>query len=443
MKNFKAGASSIDISPEKGIALCGYPNYERINIGVHDPLYASCIYINDGDKELVMVTADLVFFEKPYVKDLRFNIEKETGISSANIMLSCTHTHSGPFTRIKVAKEEIQFGWFSFAYPSYLEELKKKIVKVCCQAKDNAKFAKIGVGKGICGKEKGIGGNRDDKDGITDPSVGVIGIKDMEDKWIAIWVRYSLHPTLLQFDNMLVSADYPGYIRQYFKTEKPEAVFLFAQGATGDQSSRYFRKGETFDEAKRFGYAIAEEADKVISQIVFSGEAVFSNKSVDIIPPIKNLDTVSNAEKRLNDLRNKWSKLIKDNANYKEIQTCYLDRLGAEYDLYHSKCKEEKRPFLWVETEFPFEIQVIRLGDAYIVGIPGEIYVKYTLDIEKKSVSKNTFPITLTNGLGAGYIVTREVAQRRIFEAGVSLLKPESGDLIVNIATDIIKELNG
>ena len=443
MKIFKAGASNMDISPGKGIGLCGYPNYERKNIGIHDPLYASCIYLDDGDKELAIVTADLAFFEKQYVKDLRCNIEEATGIPSANIMLSCTHTHSGPFTRIKVAKEEIQFGWFSFAYPEYLEEVRGKIVKVVAKAKDNAKFAKIGIGKGICGKEKGIGGNRDDKDGIADPSVGVIGIKDLENRWIAIWVKYSLHPTLLQFDNIMVSADYPGYIREYFKTEKPEAVFLFAQGSTGDQSSRYFRKGETFDEAKRFGYSIGEETNKVLNQMVFSEKPVFSNKSVDIIPPIKDLDTVRDAEKRFSDLRNKWLKLIEDNADYKEIQICYLDRLGAEYDLYHSKCKEEKRPFLWIETEFPLEIQVMRFGEAYIVGIPGEIYVKYTLDIENKSVGKNTFPVTLTNGSGAGYIVTREAAQRRIFEAGVSLLKPESGDLIVNIATDIIKELNG
>ena len=443
MKNFKAGASSMDISPKKGIGLCGYPNYERKNTGIHDPLYASCIYIDDGDKELAIVAADLAFFEKQYAKDLRCNIEKATGIPSANIMLSCTHTHSGPFTSTKVEQEQIQFGWFLFAYPEYLEELKGKIVKVVVEAKNKAKFAKIGVGKGICGKERGIGGNRDDKDGLADPSVGVIGLKDLDNKWIAIWVKYSLHPTLLQYDSMLVSADYPGYIRQYIKAEKPEAEFLFAQGSTGDQSSRYFRDGETFDEAKRYGYSIAEEANKVLDQMIFSEKSVFFSKSADIIPPLKDLDTVSDAEKRFNDLKNKWLKLIEDKADYKEIQTTYLDRLGAEFDLLYSKCKEEKRPFLSVEAEFPLEIQVIRLGDAYIVGIPGEIYVKYTLDIEKKSPGKHTFPVTLTNGMGAGYIVTKEAAQRRIFEAGVSLLKPEAGDLIVGTATDIINELNG
>ncbi len=443
MKNFKAGASCEDISPKKGIGLCGYHNYERKNIGIHDPIYASCIYINDDNRELTLITTDLIFLDKQYVKDLRCSIEKATGIPSAGIMISCAHTHSGPFTKIKVTKEEIQFGWFSFAYPEYLEELKEKIVKVVAKAKDSAKFAKIGVGKGICGKEKGIGGNRNDKDGITDPSVGVIGLKDMDNKWIAIWVKYSLHPTLLQYDNMFVSADYPGYIRQYFKNEKPEAVFLFAQGATGDQSSRYFRKGETFDEAKRFGYSIGEEANKVLDQMIFADKAVFANKSVDIIPPLKDFDTVKNTEKRFNDLKNKWLKLIEDKAGYTEIQTAYIDRLGAEFDLYHSKCKEEKRPFMWIETEFPFEIQVLRLGDTYIVGIPGEIYVRYTLDIEKKSVGKNTFVVTLTNGTGAGYIVTKEAAQKRTFEFGVSLLNPESGDMIVNTATDIIKGLNG
>ena len=278
MKNFKAGASCIDISPKKGIGLCGYPNYERKNTGIHDPLYANCIYIDDGDNEIAIVTADLGYFEKPYVKVLRCNIEEATGIPQTNIMLSCTHTHSGPFTAMEIEDEEINFGWFTFAYREYLEELKEKIVRVVIEAKNRAKFAKIGAGSGICGKEKGIGGNRDDKDGLADPSVGVIGLKDVDDKWIAIWVKYSLHPTLLQYDNLLVSADYPGYLREYIKTKKPEAEFLFAQGATGDQSSRYFRNSETFDEAKRFGYSIGEEADKILNQMFFSEKSVISIK---------------------------------------------------------------------------------------------------------------------------------------------------------------------
>ena len=156
MQTFRAGASSVDISPERGIGLCGYHNFERKNIGIHDPLYACCIYIDDGDKEIAIVTADLIFLDKQYARNMRCDIEEVTGIPASNIMLSCTHTHSGPFTKVKVEKEEIQFGWFSFAYPEYLKELKSKIITVIANAKDNARYAKIGVGRGICGKEKGI-----------------------------------------------------------------------------------------------------------------------------------------------------------------------------------------------------------------------------------------------------------------------------------------------
>jgi len=84
-----AGTAIIDISPEKGVELAGYPHSPRPNTGVHDPLYAACLYLNDGTADVALVTMDLLFFGKSYVKKIR----ERTG---KTVMFTTSHTHSGP-----------------------------------------------------------------------------------------------------------------------------------------------------------------------------------------------------------------------------------------------------------------------------------------------------------------------------------------------------------
>lgn len=48
----KAGTGLVDITPEQGLELAGYPHYPRNNTGAHDPLYAACMYLNNGETEI-------------------------------------------------------------------------------------------------------------------------------------------------------------------------------------------------------------------------------------------------------------------------------------------------------------------------------------------------------------------------------------------------------
>ena len=47
----KAGMARVDITPPQGLELAGYPHYPRNNTGAHDPLYAACMYLNNGEEE--------------------------------------------------------------------------------------------------------------------------------------------------------------------------------------------------------------------------------------------------------------------------------------------------------------------------------------------------------------------------------------------------------
>ena len=92
-----AAMTRADITPPKGLELAGYPHYPRNNEGFHDPLYAACMYLRSGDQEAVMVTLDLLFFSKKHVQAVQDRVKKSCGIPADRVMISCSHTHSGPW----------------------------------------------------------------------------------------------------------------------------------------------------------------------------------------------------------------------------------------------------------------------------------------------------------------------------------------------------------
>ena len=107
----------MDISPEKGVQLAGYPHCPRPNEGVHDPLYATCMYLDNGDVKHAFVTCDLLYFAKPYVKELRSKFD-------FTITVTVSHTHSGPWVSKLHEYEEAEGVHNS---PEYISEFMKKL----------------------------------------------------------------------------------------------------------------------------------------------------------------------------------------------------------------------------------------------------------------------------------------------------------------------------
>ena len=140
--NLKAGVSIRDISPPQGLQLAGYPHFERKNIGIHDPLYASCIYLDNGLAKTVLVALDLVKYSKTLVKRVRKRVEERSAIPGGNIMISCTHTHSGPLVPPVInsdglrKREEPNY--------TYLAEVEDTIVDLIIEASENTFPAKVG-----------------------------------------------------------------------------------------------------------------------------------------------------------------------------------------------------------------------------------------------------------------------------------------------------------
>jgi hypothetical protein len=84
------------------------------------------------------------------------------------------------------------------------------------------------------------------------------------------------------------------------------------------------------------------------------------------------------------------------------------------------------------------EVQLLRMGDTVLVGLSGECFVEYALQIKQESTAR-AFVISMANGHLQGYITTPEATG---YEANLSMFKPESGVCMVKAALELVKGLS-
>ncbi len=90
---FRAGAATSNITPALGSAIIGgFLPFPATN--VHDELHARCLVLDDGKTKLALVVLDLLGINYGVSHEARKLIEQETGIPSANVLISAVHTHS-------------------------------------------------------------------------------------------------------------------------------------------------------------------------------------------------------------------------------------------------------------------------------------------------------------------------------------------------------------
>lgn len=439
-KTLKAGVSITDISPQPGIELAGYPHHPRHNQGVHDPLYASCLFLDDGSTRLAMVTLDLLMYSKTYVREVREEAARRCQIPARNIMICCTHTHSSPWTATGPHMDALMGG--QQPNHEYIKTLQRKLIDLIVQASTNVFEARLGIGKGYCGRERGVGGNRREPQGVADPEVWTVGVQDKQGHWRACLVKYALHPTFLHSDNFLVSADYPGYMRKYLESSKPGVVFLFAQGTSGNQSPRYFRSGKTFAEAERVGTEIGKEAERVLEAMQLQPFLPLLVRWIETDLELRKLPSRPEAEAAVVEARKAWEEIKKTGAPEREVWNAELKLLGVEDTLAYIVHQEKARQSQLHIDDFPVEIQVFGIGDLRIVGMQGEIFVEFGLAIQYRSPFPMTFVIELANGCLPGYAATARAYVEGGYETGASLLTGRSGEQLVEAAVQLLYETN-
>ena len=89
-----------DISCAIGTRLAGYGTND-VSVAKLDDLEINGLCIDDGRDKILLMSFDLLGMDKDTIRKMRSEAAEMIGVKEANVMLSCTHTHGGPHTRMQ------------------------------------------------------------------------------------------------------------------------------------------------------------------------------------------------------------------------------------------------------------------------------------------------------------------------------------------------------
>jgi neutral ceramidase len=422
MGRLRAGSCTVDITPPLGTPMAGYGDRVGVSAGVHDPLYASALVLDDGSLTVAIVTMDWIMVDATFTDQVRNLAAERCTIPPGRILLASSHTHSGPALRDRYGGE--------YSDPALTEVTARKVAGAIVAAA--ARLAEAGWGLGL-GQASAIGTNRRDPGGPRDESVAVLRVEGPQGL-IAAAYNFACHPTVLDYRNMLISADYPGAARAALAAVYgSEPSFLFLNGAAADISTRHLRRESSFAEATRFGRVLAGEVLRLLESTPAAPEAELRVARAVVQMPMRKLPDQAEAEARV-------AAAAAEVRRFQEaglppgrglLRTAEVNLQGARATLG----LVQRGPIAPVRAEF----QLIALGDAAWFAVPGELFTEIGMAIKALAPGRRIQVVTYAND-SIGYILTRAAHAEGGYEAGTARLAPEAQETVIDTARALLHE---
>ena len=407
MGQFTVGTAKLDITPEIGCHLVGYFN-DRISNDIHDPLLIKAISISDGEREIALITLDIIDVPRKIISEAKEIIEKETGVKGDYILVSSTHTHTGPS-----AAEALE----TPGDPVYAQSLVKKIVDVFTMARLHRVPAEIAHASGDVREE--VHNRRwHMKDGTTrmnpgymnpdaicpagptDPQLGLLIARDPVTKVpLALYANLALHYVGTS-NGLAISADYFEYFASAMqRIAGADFMVILANGTQGNINNCDFTRPQRtsrtpYQQIERVANVVAAEAWKawnLLRDEDFKAEGIVEGKITMVTFKSRTATPEQLAEAK---------RIFADKAHANFHEWVYSRELILLQDL---------------PQEYPVPVHTLRVNDLGIAGLHGEVFVEIGLDIKARSPFPQTMVIGLANG-STGYIATDQALDEGSYE---------------------------
>ena len=428
--SWKAGVSSVKITPEGPAWMAGYASRNKPSDGVEHDLFAKSLVIQDADGEtLVMVTLDLISVPGPLRAHIEDKLEQSHGLKPENLLINCSHTHSGPEIRTTGTALDGLDSERRAKAVAYVESLQTRILSSIDAAfiklaPANISFQKARAGFAMNRRLPSDTGykNSPNPEGRVDHAVPLLRVENAEGSITAIVFGYACHNTTLGFYQM--NGDYAGYAQHYLEEAHPGTVAMFMMGCGGDQNP-YPRR--TLDLAKQHGrtLATAVEAGLETPKRAITGSLKMAFATAEL----------EYAEAPTKD------ELLEQAKSTNKYDQRYAERLLKEL---------EEGTLI---TSYPAPVQVVRFGDAVLfVALPGETVIDYSLRIKRenrKQGGPDVWVAGYSNDVFA-YIPSLRILLEGGYEAGGAMrymttvvqpgaFAPNVEDLLMSRVNELIK----
>ena len=431
----RAGRAAVKITPGAGMPMAGY-YHVRLNEGTHDDLWSKVIVFEYEDTRAALVALDLVSIPETFVAEARRLIETRTGIPATRVMISATHSHTGPIMGSRLQGSDSKAAKIAADYhkalPGLIADSVEKAVADLQPAKVSAAAGhedSISFIRRFLMKDGSTGWNPGklnpaivEPRGEIDPSVPVVYFEGADRKPLATYVNFANH--LDTVGGMEYSADYPYTLAKILADVKgPDMLTAFTIGTAGninhiDVKSGTPQKGN--EEAARIGTILAGEVLRTFRHLkgMEAGAIQGSRRIVPLKTPSVTADDVKRAQEIV--------------ARYGEPGASpFYDQVKA-FKVLELKERSGK--------PIDAEVQVITIGDEIAwVALPGEIFVELGKALKLASPYPITIIAELANG-SIGYIPDRRAFPQGAYEVISTRAVEGSGERMVEAAIEMLIE---
>jgi len=376
--NLKAGAAEIDISPTD-------PKWFKDEFTIHDAMKARCVVFERDGQKVAIVGADLFGMLKSEFDPIEAELKKKVGLTA--LIVGMSHNHAAPDT-IGI------YGYYPKDYVAHIQTQIEKVVTEALAKLEDVEEVAVSSDELLLTGARVHGLMRNARNpGIVDPQIALVEARGKGGKPIATLLHFACHPEGLEKGAKEISADFPGYLCERWKKETgAQAIFL--NGALGGMVSGD-TKARTHAEAKAAGKAFADALLAIRTQAAPSQSDHFKLQRQRIEVPVTN------------------PKLLIFQRMSGNRRPYYRGRVVSE--MFH-----------------------LRIGEAEIVTIPGELLPEISFEILEKMKGYPRMIVGLVND-ELGYMVPGYDYRAGAYEEGMSV-SPAVGPMVKEAALRLVGE---
>ena len=417
--SLRVGAAAVELAAEDSMVIAGGITAGKAN-GQEGKLRCVATVLEQAGTRLAVVACDVLMMTRETLDPAVAEISRATGIPSAHILINCTHTHHAPST--------MRLHGYGLD-EAFTRRVQQGIVEAVRRAATNLAEARLFF---ALGEEKTVGQNSrlllEDGQvywvgprtqfvrptGPFDPELPVLAFRDRSDQLRALLFNHSTHTIGTRQPGKRSPSIY-GLAAQDLEAELGGTI-TFLEGASGSTHNLQLT---------------GEECSRRLAEAVRTTLAKAQPREVGKLAALKRPFRFRVRQ-------------FDEAAEAAAVETYCRKYTGASADIIikvFRNMRTELAPLRGQERET--WVQVVRIGDIAIVGVPAEYFTQLGLDIKNRSPFRHTYIAELANDW-IGYLPNLEghkLGGYQVWTGYHSYAEPGTGERIADAAVALLQEI--
>jgi putative membrane-bound dehydrogenase-like protein len=418
---WRGGVAKREITPPGSVRLSGYAARSTPSVGVADAIFVRSLALQ-GDvrvsgttekttQRYILVSVDSIGLPESITQQILLKIREKQPVQRSEIVFCASHSHTTPHlagglsnlfaTDLPPDEVEASQQYTTF----FVEQIAAAVVDSLSQLKPIELF--IGEGEAQFGANRRVLANRawagagNPPEGVRDPKVPIMAIKDNQGNWLAVVYDYACHCTSISPDINKISGDWAGISAANLEKLLPGVVALPVIGCGADINPN--PRG-TAELAQQHGAELATAVFKVVQKSL--QPLAIKSKEVSTAPLLTaNFGFAGLAPERPS--RKLLQKTLQEGSPHRKRWAAHMlaiwDRMGR------------------IPETYPAPIHTWRFGDSLTwVFLSGEVVCDYQLRLKRELTGDNIWVTAYTDDC-FGYVASERMRQEGGYEVDDSM----------------------